>query len=131
MASVYNGIGWMNTASPDQSQATTAGEIKNDAVLVAESIHRIINTRHGERPGNPDFGCKISLLLFENDETVLRRSADFFIREAVAAFEPRAKVISTATKIIDEHLIQVSVVFALTNLSQSSLFRTTTTITTL
>jgi uncharacterized protein len=50
---------------------------------------RILDTIPGEDLMNPDFGCSLGALLFEQDTEVFRSLAETSIRNAVLRWEPR------------------------------------------
>jgi len=93
------GIGFMNfSSSAIQRDPNVFAKIKVELELYAESVHRILQTTPGERPHENKTGCELRLLMFENDEFYLQRSAEYFVRTALAQQEPRLKVISINTQ---------------------------------
>jgi phage baseplate assembly protein W len=86
-----SGIGF----KPDRKiieDVTTVGFIKEDARLVAESIHRIVNTRPGEKPRDPLFGCRIQEVLFEPNDFSVATLGAYYISDAIDKFEPRVTI---------------------------------------
>jgi uncharacterized protein len=59
---------------------------------VRESLFVLFSTRPGERPTNPDFGCKVHEIIWRP----LNESTIFLIKEAIEAavikYEPRIKI---------------------------------------
>jgi len=60
---------------------------------VHDNLRNLILTMKGERPMNPNFGCDIYYLLFEqiNDE-IIREAASDAIRNAVATWMPAVNI---------------------------------------
>ena len=92
----------------------TVGRIKQDAELVAESIHRIINTRPFERPREP-FGCRIKEVVFDPNDFTTSTLASFFVADALERFEPRADIeqIISRRSNDNENLLIIRIVFRL------------------
>jgi phage baseplate assembly protein W len=120
-----SGIGFkFDPLDTENTDPRTAAYIKEDARLVAESIHRIINTRLGERPGNPEFGCRVHELMFEPDDFLTATIGSFYVSDAIELFEPRA-IIEYINPIVepDQNTLAIEVVFRLANNPQNA-FRT-------
>ncbi len=121
------GIGIKSTTvNPDPG---TVGIIKKNAELVAESIHRIINTRPGEKPRDPRFGSRIKELLFEQNDLIVATLGAHHVATAIQQFEPRVTVetINTTTD-TNNHSLTIEVLFRLLE-DPTTLFRTVTIIT--
>ena len=102
----------------------TVGIIKKDAVLVAEAIHRIINTRPYERPREA-VGCDLKLLLFEPNDFLTATLGAFYINDAISKFEPRVTIESIFSRPDRTgNTITVDVLFRFGNTNQ--LFSTST-----
>jgi phage baseplate assembly protein W len=69
--------------------ARTIGIIKSDAKLIAESIHRLINTSPYERPHSA-YGCRIKEVLFEPTDYIAAKLGGYYISDAVDKWEKRA-----------------------------------------
>jgi phage baseplate assembly protein W len=83
---------------------------------VINSLKNIILTRKGERPFQPDFGCNISGLLFENFSKFTTEAIETEIRTAVENFEPRIKTIKVnAIESQDNHSIELQLFFTTIN----------------
>lgn len=83
---------------------------------VSNSLKNIILTRKGERLFNPEFGCNISGLLFENYSTFTSEAIETEIRTAVQNFEPRIKTITVKVKEAqDDHSIELQLYFTTIN----------------
>jgi phage baseplate assembly protein W len=83
---------------------------------IINSLKNIILTRKGERPFQPEFGCNISGLLFENFSKFTTDAIETEIRTAVENFEPRIKTIKVnATETQDSHAIELQLFFTTIN----------------
>ena len=92
----------------------TVGQVKQAPQLIAESIHRILNTSPGERVRDPNFGCRINEMLFETNEFAVATLGAFHINEAITKYEPRVNI-KTISPVINEagNTITVSITFTL------------------
>jgi phage baseplate assembly protein W len=80
------------------------------------SLKNIILTKKGERVFQPDFGCNISGLLFENFSKITNDAIETEIRTAVENFEPRVKTIKvTVVESPDNHSIELQLYFTTIN----------------
>jgi phage baseplate assembly protein W len=87
-----------------------------DEDAVKQSVINIIKTSRYERPFQPNFGCLITDLLFENQDFQTVRMARRVILDAIALYEPRAKVLSVVVSPTpDENGLEIAVVFSLIN----------------
>jgi hypothetical protein len=59
---------------------------------VINSIKNLVLTNHYERPFQPELGCNVSKLLFENLDFVTAASLEREIQQTINNFEPRASV---------------------------------------
>lgn len=83
---------------------------------IINSLKNIILTRKGERPFQPEFGCNISGLLFENFSKFTTESIETEIRTAVENFEPRIKTIKVnAIESQDNHSVELQLFFTTIN----------------
>lgn len=89
--------------------------ITNEESII-NSLKNIILTRKGERPFQPEFGCNISGLLFENFSKFTTDAIETEIRTAVENFEPRIKTIKVnAIESQDNHSIELQLFFTTIN----------------
>ena len=84
------GIGF-KLDSIGNTRTDVVGVIKKDAYLVAEALHRLLNTSPFERPMEP-FGCRIKEVLFEPNDFISATIGSFYINDAVERYEPRVIV---------------------------------------
>lgn len=81
-------------AFPFGKSATGFPATKDDEDLVEDNIRRILTTRRGERVMRPEVGSDAHDFVFENVGAVLRAAINHEARRAIAANEPRARVLS-------------------------------------
>lgn len=62
----------------------------NDDII--ESLRILMSTRPGERIMQPDYGCRLHDMVFENTDAVTRSGIETAIRQAILFFEPRITV---------------------------------------
>lgn len=60
---------------------------------VAQSLALLLATAPGERVMRPDYGCALDRLLFAPNDATTAGEAIHLVRQAVARFEPRAKIL--------------------------------------
>lgn len=84
---------------------------------VVASLIRLFDVAPGESFTNPEYGCALRLLVFENDDEVFRALAVNAVREAVSRWEPRVDDILEIQLERDDntapHLIFLRVFFSL------------------
>ena len=61
-------------------------------LAVINSIKNLVSTNHYERPFQPNLGCNIRRLLFENVDPIIATQIERTISETIGNFEPRAQV---------------------------------------
>jgi phage baseplate assembly protein W len=104
----YNNLN-INFGTKDLARITNEESIIN-------SLKNIILTKKGERVFQPDFGCNISGLLFENFSKITNDAIETEIRTAVENFEPRVKTIKvTVVESLDNHSIELQLYFTTIN----------------
>jgi phage baseplate assembly protein W len=59
---------------------------------VAEAIHVLLGTQHGERVMRPQFGCNLQSLAFAPNSAATANLARFYVETALARWEPRVEV---------------------------------------
>ena len=83
---------------------------------VKRSVRNLILTEPGERLFQPDIGCKIRSLLFENMNSVTALQLQNTIEETIKLHEKRARIISV--EVIpneDTHAYDVYIIFEVIN----------------
>lgn len=85
------GRGWGFPISTD-----IRGRIKltGGADTVERAIRLVLQTVKGERVMRPEFGSDLHLLVFAENNATTVGQADYYVREALARWEPRIEVLS-------------------------------------
>jgi len=97
-------------------KSTSDIALKKDADSVKQSIKNLILTNKGERLMQPDLGCKIRNLLFENFTPQTTITARQIITETIEKYEPRAELINIAiSPAPDNNYLFISILFNLIN----------------
>ena len=89
---------------------------KTDEESIKESIKNLVMTNRGERLFQPEIGCDVRRLLFENigADTVL--IAKEMIKNTIKAFEPRADVVDVdVIGDLDKNAITIIIVYSVIN----------------
>jgi phage baseplate assembly protein W len=63
--------------------------IASDIGAIKNSIKNIILTEVGSRPFNPEFGTRVTDMLFENIDPITQRQITLEIENGITKFEPR------------------------------------------
>lgn len=89
---------------------------KVDEDSIKESIKNLVLTDRGERLFQPNLGCDIRKILFENitpDTIIVARE---MIMNTLKAYEPRAAIIGVDIRTLpDEHTVIITIVFNVIN----------------
>ena len=102
----------------DDAPILQVGKITNeDAVKTA--LRNLILTRPGERPFQPEFGSKVSSLLFEvihTGSTFAIQDLDSEIRRVISQYEPRVDLVDVQVHFSeDNHYLIVNIIFMVLN----------------
>ena len=92
------GAGW---ASPIRQERNGAGDVVFALAAdetVVQSIELVLSTVKGERAMRPDFGSNLHSLLFAPNNGATRAAAEFEVREALLAWEPRIDVLNVVAE---------------------------------
>lgn len=85
---------------------------KSDFQLISENIKRILMTRKGERPNNPEFGSEVQRFIFMPQLSIDDLIAE--IKRSVERWEPRVTVIScTLSRATQEDVVDIDLVVRL------------------
>ena len=85
--------------------------IKN-ASAISRSVRNIIMTLPGEKPFEPNFGSKVSKILFENIDMISAGIIVDEIRTSIENFEPRVELLSVeANPDFDNNTYDVNIVY--------------------
>ena len=89
---------------------------KINEAAVKESIRNIILTNRGERPFQPEFGCDVRKMLFENATMQTFDLVKTVIQDAIDIYEPRCELMGVdVTGDVDSNAINIAIVFRLIN----------------
>jgi phage baseplate assembly protein W len=96
-----------------------------DDNAIRGALRNLIHTKHYDRPFQPDLGCQISNLLFENMDAFTLNLAENAIRTAIVKYEPRVELISISIQALDSNDLNIQVVYKIRNATTPSVFTTT------
>lgn len=89
---------------------------KINEAAVKESIRNIVLTNRGERPFQPEFGCDVRKMLFENATMQTFDLVKTVIQDAIDLYEPRCDLMGVdVTGDVDSNAINIAIVFRLIN----------------
>jgi|TARA_B100000497_G_scaffold91559_1_gene102228 hypothetical protein len=101
-----------NPVSEDLARNTNEEAVK-------ASIKNLLLTDKGERPYQPNLGCNIRQMLFDNmtpDTIILMKEV---IKDTLEAYEPRADIIGVDVRSsVDDNQVNIAVVFKVINSSE-------------
>ncbi len=102
----------------DLSLVPGKGDIarKSNEEAVKESIKNLVLTGRGERPFQPDLGCDVRELLFENATPQTLELMKTTIENVIKTYETRCNLIGVdVTGAVDSNTISITIVFTLIN----------------
>jgi phage baseplate assembly protein W len=89
---------------------------KINEAAVKESIRNIVLTNRGERPFQPEFGCDVRKMLFENATMQTFDLVKTVIQDAIDIYEPRCELMGVdVTGDVDSNAINIAIVCRLIN----------------
>lgn len=101
---------------------------KTNEESVKESILNLLLTDRGERLFQPNLGCDIRKMLFENMTPDVIITMREIIRETIENYEPRANLISVdVSSTLDSNAVNIRVVFNVINSEDDIVLVTTLT----
>lgn len=87
-----------------------------DVDAIRQSVRNLINTNHFERPFQPEIGCNIRALLFDNVDSLTSTSLQDSIQTTLNKYEPRLTDLSVRVNAFpDRNLYEVSLSFRIVN----------------
>lgn len=95
---IGNGLSTSNTFNPSTYSTNSVTGMDK----IRDSIYTILSTKVGERFFLPEFGSRLYLLLFEQNNAVFADLADFYIRDALAKWEKRIEVTNVKVNIVED-----------------------------
>lgn len=100
--------------TPVPGKADLARKVNEEAVK--QSIRNLVLTNKGERPFQPQIGCDVRKLLFENATPMTLSAIQDVIESTITNYEPRCNLISVdVSGNIDSNELNVTIVFSLIN----------------
>jgi phage baseplate assembly protein W len=96
-----------------------------DDNAIRGALRNLIHTKHYDRPFQPDLGCQISNLLFENMDQFTLNLAEKTILNAIIKFEPRVEVLEMNIQALDSNDLFIQIVYKIRNTNTPSVFTTT------
>jgi phage baseplate assembly protein W len=85
----FLGVGWAFPVGLDARRRFALARHERD---VEEAIVMILLTPKGQRVMRPEFGCRIHELIFAPNDDTTAGLAAYYVREALAMWEPRISV---------------------------------------
>lgn len=98
---------------------------KVDDNAIRNSISNLIHTKHYERPFQPNVGCQIHNLLFENSDPFTLLIAERAITETLVKFEPRIDVLGVQLTSTDSNDVFIQIEYRIKNAVNTATFTTT------
>src|SRR4051812_11506199 len=85
----FLGVGWAFPIGLDTRRYFALARHERD---IEQAINIILLTPKGQRVMRPEFGCQIHDLIFSPNDSNTAGLAEFYVREALAMWEPRILV---------------------------------------
>lgn len=85
----FLGAGWSFPIRIDARGQVALARQERD---IEEAIFMILLTPKGQRMMRPEFGCQIHDLIFAPNDSTTAGLAEYYVREALAMWEPRIEV---------------------------------------
>ena len=99
--------------------------VKTDENAIRGALANLINTNHYERPFQPDLGCELRSLLFENLDPLTLILAQKVITNAVIKYEPRVTVTNVQVSSQTDNELDISIAYVIKNTQKPAIFTTT------
>jgi phage baseplate assembly protein W len=96
-----------------------------DDNAIRGALRNLIHTRHYERPFQPELGCQINNLLFENMDELTLALAERTIRNAIIKYEPRVELLTVSVAQTGTSAVYIEIVYKLRNSAVPNIFTTT------
>lgn len=87
----FLGVGWAFPIGLDVRGRFGLARHERD---IEQAISMILLTPKGQRVMRPEFGCQIHDLIFAPNDSTTAGLADYYVREALAMWEPRIEVLN-------------------------------------
>ena len=85
----FLGVGWAFPVDVDARGRVALARHERD---IEQAITMILLTPKGQRVMRPEFGCQIHDLIFGPNDATTAGLADYYVREALAMWEPRITI---------------------------------------
>ncbi len=85
----FLGVGWAFPISLDARRQFALARHERD---IEQAIAMILLTPKGQRIMRPEFGCQIHELIFAPNDSTTAGLIDYYVRDALAMWEPRIDV---------------------------------------
>ncbi|HEU5090511.1 MAG TPA: GPW/gp25 family protein [Roseiflexaceae bacterium] len=95
----FLGAGWAFPVGVDARGRVALAQRERD---IEQAIRIILLTPKGQRVMRPEFGCQIHDLVFAPNDATTAGLAEYYVREALAMWEPRIDVVAVRT-VADAH----------------------------
>lgn len=90
-----------------------------DEESVKESVKNLVLTETGERLFQPNVGCDLKRLLFENFTPQTKLSMESSIRTTIEQYEPRCQLLSVdAIPSENENSVYITIIFSIINIQE-------------
>lgn len=90
-----------------------------DEESVKESVKNLILTETGERLFQPNVGCDIKRMLFENFTPQTKLSMESSIRTTIEQYEPRCQLLSVDARTTEnENAVLITIIFSIINIQE-------------
>ncbi len=93
------GAGWAFPVGVDARGRVALAQRERD---IEQAIRIILLTPKGQRVMRPEFGCQFHDLVFAPNDATTAGLAEYYVREALAMWEPRIDVVAVRT-VADAH----------------------------
>ncbi|MCU0490472.1 MAG: GPW/gp25 family protein [Chloroflexaceae bacterium] len=89
----FIGSGWAFPVGVDARGRIALARRERD---IEEAILMILLTPKGQRVMRPEFGCQVHDLIFAPNDATTAGLAEYYVREALAMWEPRIEVLKVS-----------------------------------
>jgi len=101
-----NRYGYLGTATAYPITISKgAAKIASGLDVVENAIIMILMTPVGTRPLMPEYGSKLTELIYEPNDEILGRLLDSYITEALSRWEKRIRVLKVGTLMVQEYAV--------------------------
>lgn len=98
---------------------------KTDDNAIRNALRNLIFTKHYDRPFQPDLGCQLDSLLFEQLDEVTIVVAERIIRDSIAKYEPRIDIYTVQVREGGDNEVFISIEYKIKNSQLPAIFTTT------